>query len=69
MTLRLFIIAAIVLVVFAIIAGAAASQTLFSVRWFIWGLASLLAFYVDVAVGGWGYPLAGRTRREVVVSQ
>ncbi len=54
MTLRLFIVAAIVLTVFAIIAQAG-TGTLFGVEAFIWLAAGLLAYFVDVLVGGWAW--------------
>jgi len=54
MRLSLFLLAAIVLAVFGIIAGAASSGMLFSVQWFIWFMASFLAYLVDIAIGGWG---------------
>jgi hypothetical protein len=54
MRLSLFLLAAIVLLVFGIIAGAAGTGTLFTVAWFIWFMAGVLAYLVDIAVGGWG---------------
>ena len=54
MTLRLFLIAAIVLSVFAIIASAQASLELFSVTWITWICAAALAYLVDVLFNGWG---------------
>jgi len=55
---RLFIVAAIVLVVFGIIASAADSSQLFSVWWYTWFMASFLSFLVDllwpVAIGAGG---------------
>jgi len=59
MRLRIFLVAAIVLIVFGIIAGASTNSTppltLFGVQWFIWFMASFLAFLVDIATGGYGY--------------
>jgi hypothetical protein len=56
MRFTLFLIAAIVLAVFAIIAGAANSGMLFSVQWYIWFSASFLAYLVDIATAWapWG---------------
>ena len=59
MRLRLFIVAAVVLTVFAIIASAAASGELFSVQAIIWLEAGLLAFFVDCLLGGWGIGVGG----------
>ncbi len=54
MPFRLFIVIAIVLIVFGIIA-AAGTGTLFGTLWYVWFMASFLSFLVDVAIGGWGY--------------
>lgn len=59
MGIRLFIIAAIVLSVFAIIGTAAASGTCLGVSWSTWLAASLLAYFADVAVGGWVWNVRG----------
>ena len=48
MPIRLFLLAAIVLIVFGIIASAAASLTLFGVTWFSWFMASFLAYLTDL---------------------
>jgi hypothetical protein len=53
MRASIFLVAAIVLIVFGIIAGAQATGLLFSVQWFIWFMAAVLAYFVDIAVGGW----------------
>ena len=50
--MRLFIIGAIVLIVFGIIASAAATMALFSVTWYTWFMASFLSFLVDIAFSG-----------------
>jgi membrane protein implicated in regulation of membrane protease activity len=68
MIFRLFIVAAIVLIVFGIIASAADSMQLFSVWWYTWFMASFLAFLCDIALGafyvvdGPAGPGARRTR-------
>jgi hypothetical protein len=61
---RIFIVGAIVLIVFGIIAAAAASQTFLSVQWYIWLMASLLSFYTDILLG-WAGPVL-RSRAENV---
>lgn len=55
MRLPLFLVAAIVLIVFMIIATAATTGELFGVTWFTWLGASFLAFLVDLLFGGFGY--------------
>jgi len=45
---RLFLIAAIVLIVFGIIASASTTLQLFSVWWYTWFMASFLAYLVDL---------------------
>lgn len=62
--MRIFIVGAIVLVVFAIIAGAQASGTWWVTTWYVWAAASLLSFYVDTLLG-WSWavgPFATRQR-------
>jgi uncharacterized integral membrane protein len=49
--MRLFIVGAIVLIVFSIIATAQASLQLFSVTWDTWLCAALLSFFVDLLFG------------------
>jgi hypothetical protein len=49
--MRLFLIGAIVLIVFGIIASASDSMQLFSVWWYTWLMASLLSFFVDLLTG------------------
>jgi hypothetical protein len=49
--MRLFLVGAIVLITFGIIASASSSQTLFSVWWYTWLMASLLSFFVDLLTG------------------
>jgi len=53
MRIGIFLIAAIVLIVFGIIA-AAGNGLLFSITWYIWFMASFLAYLTDLVVG-WGY--------------
>jgi len=53
MRIGIFLIAAIVLIVFGIIA-AAGSGFLFNTSWYIWFMASFLAYLTDL-VFGWGY--------------
>jgi uncharacterized integral membrane protein len=55
MRLPLFLVAAIVLIVFAIIATSQATMDLFSVTWYSWLCASILAYFVDLLFGGFGY--------------
>jgi hypothetical protein len=60
MRLPLFLVAAIVLIVFAIIAGASSTGLCLGSAWPVWVGASLLAYYADLlfgfeyADGGWG---------------
>jgi hypothetical protein len=49
--MRLFLIGAIVLIIFGIIASASDSMQLFSVWWYTWLMASLLSFFVDLLTG------------------
>jgi len=55
---RIFLVGAIVLIIFGIIASAADSMQLFSVWWYTWFQASFLSFLVDllfpVAIGTGG---------------
>ncbi len=53
MRASIFLVAAIVLIVFALIAAAQATLVLFGVSWTVWLCASLLAYFVDIATGGW----------------
>jgi hypothetical protein len=55
MRLPLFLVAAVVLIVFAIIAAAGTSGLCLGSSWFVWAAASLLAYYADLIFGGWGY--------------
>jgi predicted Na+-dependent transporter len=55
MRLPIFLVAAIVLIVFAIIAGAATSGTCLGSSWFIWVAASFLAYLTNLLFGGYGY--------------
>jgi hypothetical protein len=67
MRLPLFLVAAIVLVVFAIIATASVginAGELFGVTWYTWLGASLLAYFVDLLVGGFGYANGGWGRHD-----
>jgi len=61
--MRIFIVGAIVLIVFAIIATASTTGELFSTTWFTWLCAALLSFFVDVLVG-WTWAVGPFTRRE-----
>jgi hypothetical protein len=49
--MRLFLVGAIVLITFGIIASATDSQQLFSVWWYTWLMAALLSFFVDLLTG------------------
>ncbi len=60
MNLRLFLIGAVVLIVFAIIGTADASGQALGVSWTTWLCASLLSFFVDLLTG-WGVPVGNRT--------
>lgn len=53
MPIRLFLLAAVVLIVFGIIAAAQASGQLFGTIASIWFMASFLAFLTDMVFGGW----------------
>jgi hypothetical protein len=68
MRLAIFLVAAIVLIVFAIIATAATTGQLFGVTWFTWLCASLLAYFVDLLTG-WGYQSGTWGRRTTVVRE
>lgn len=63
MRLPLFLVAAIVLIVFGIIASAEVSGStpgqLFGVTWYSWFMASFLAYLADLIFGGWGYANGG----------
>ena len=54
MRFPLFIVAAVVLVVFGIIAAAGSSGFLFGTGWQIWFMASFLAYLADLLFG-WGW--------------
>jgi hypothetical protein len=54
MRVGIFLIAAIVLVVFAIIASAGATGLLFGTTAIVWFFASFLSYLVDLLFG-WGY--------------
>lgn len=54
MRFSIFLVAAIVLVVFAIIAAAGTTDLLFGTKSIVWFFASFLAYLVDLLVG-WGY--------------
>lgn len=66
--LSLFGLAAIVLVIFAIIAGANTNGnpplTFIGVSWFIWVCAALLAAFIDKATGYWAPWLTGPPQQE-----
>ena len=60
--MRIFIVGAVVLIVFAIIATAQDSMQLFGVWWYTWLCAALLSFFVDLLTG-WAWavgPWIGR---------
>lgn len=59
--MRLFLVAAIVFIVFALIAAAQASADLFGVAWPVWLCAGLLAWILD-QVWAWGFPLVSDRR-------
>jgi hypothetical protein len=53
MRLTLFLIGAIVLIIFAIIAAASSTGLLLGTSAVVWLCAALLSYFVDIAVGGW----------------
>jgi hypothetical protein len=55
MRLPIFLVAAIVLIVFAIIAGAAANGLCLGTNWAVWIAASFLAYLTNLLFGGWGF--------------
>lgn len=61
--MRIFIVGAIVLIVFAIIATSQATQDLFSVTWYTWLCAALLSFFVDLLLG-WAWAVGPFVRRD-----
>lgn len=65
--MRIFIVGAIVLIVFAIIATAQASGDLFSVTWYTWLCAALLSFFVDLLTG-WAWAVGPFVRRDQPVA-
>jgi hypothetical protein len=71
--MRIFLIGAIVLIVFGIIASASDSMQLWSVWWYTWFMASFLSYLVDLFTGfGFGpggvvyTPVYGRRETTVV---
>jgi hypothetical protein len=64
--MRIFWVAAVVLIVFAIIASGAASSALFGVLWTSWLCASFLSFLVDlvfpVTLSGTGVTVVRRDK-------
>ena len=60
--MRLFLVAAVVLIVFAVIATANATQELFGILWTSWLCGALLAYFTDHLVP-WVVSGAGFTRR------
>jgi len=62
MALRLFIVAAIVLTVFGIIASAHTNLQLWGVWWFSWFLGAFLSFLVDIALNVYYVTGRGTTR-------
>jgi len=67
--MRIFIIGAIVLIVFAIIATAITTGSspgqLFGVTWYTWLCAALLSFFVDLLTG-WAWAVGPFVRRDRV---
>ena len=61
--MRVFIVGAIVLIVFAIIATSQASMDLFSVTWYTWLCAALPSFFVDLLLG-WAWAVGPFVRRD-----
>lgn len=59
MGIRLFIIGAIVLSIFAVIASAASTGSCLGVSYSSWLVASLLSYFVDCALGGWVWNVRG----------
>jgi hypothetical protein len=55
MRLPIFLVAAIVLIVFALIAGAATTGTCLGSGWPVWTAAALLAYFTNILLGGWGF--------------
>jgi hypothetical protein len=55
MRVPLFLVAAIVLIVFALIAAAGTSGLCLGSNWYVWVAASVLAYYANLIFGGWGY--------------
>jgi hypothetical protein len=55
MRLRIFLVAAVVLTVFAVIASAADNALCLGSPWNLWISAAFLAFLADMIFGGWGY--------------
>lgn len=55
MGLRIFIIGAIVLAAFAVVASAASNGACLGVSYSSWLIASLLSFFVDVLTGGYAW--------------
>lgn len=71
--MRLFIVGAIVLIVFTIIATAQSgsnivSASLFSVSWYTWLAAALLSFFADLLTGGWAWAVGPFARRDQPVA-
>jgi hypothetical protein len=64
MRIGIFLIAAIVLVVFAIVASAGSTGLLFGTTATVWFFSSFLAFLVNLAFGGWGYANGGWGRNQ-----
>jgi hypothetical protein len=55
MRVPIFIVAAVVLIVFAIVASAGTTGLLFGTTAVVWAYASFLAFLANLVFGGWGY--------------
>lgn len=64
MRVPIFIIAAVVLIVFAILASAGTTGLLFGTAAITWFFASFLAYLTNLVFGGWGYANGGWGRGE-----
>ena len=68
MRVPIFVVAAVVLVVFAIIASAGATGLLFGTTAITWFFASFLAYLTNLVFGGWGYGAGGWGNRDRVAA-
>lgn len=51
--MRFFMIAAVILIIFALIAAISTGGTFLTATWVVWTISSLLAFYLEFLVGPW----------------